>query len=368
MKGSRNLFISLLVVGAFAAAGFFLLARNAKLPEHPLDRVPASAEMVAWVDVPAVLRSTLWQRFVVASGEDAALRRLTERCGFDPLGQVANVDVFVTGEPGSLEHIGFVAEGDFDHEALAGCLRSAVTEDGGSLQEVEIEGMRAVASAHGPSRAAFVGARGIVAGHEDTVASTVRAIVGREATLGADTDVRALWDRLARTREIVAVAKIPEHWQDGLRRLLGSARADVLIPHLEHLRTLGLGARVSRGLGLTFVAVMASDEAATDLATKAREALQRLTSNPIVAISPAGAVLNHLETNAEGKDVTVALDVTQERLDRILGFADRMIERIGGVAGAAAGGTPSPSPSAAAAPAPAPAPDAPAPAAPTPAR
>jgi hypothetical protein len=352
VKGSRNLLISLLVVGAFAAGGFYLLAKNARLPEHPLDRVPASAEMAAWVDAPALLGSTIWRRFVVDTGEDAAIRGLAERCGFDPLAQLSNVTAFVTGEPGALDHVGFVAEGEFDHDALGGCLRSAVTEDGGELREIELEGVPAVASANGPSRAAFVGAKGIVAGHEEVVVEALRAIAGRESTFGRDESIRPLWDRLARSREIVAVAHIPEHWQASLTRLLGAERANVLVPHLTELRTLGFGARVSRGLGMTLVAVTSSEEAATELSTKAREALGRLTSNPLVAISPAGAVLANLETNAAGNEVTIALDITEERLERIMGFADRMVERLSG--GASPSPTPTPSPTASPSPTPSP--------------
>ncbi|MBC7171756.1 MAG: hypothetical protein H5U40_04985 [Polyangiaceae bacterium] len=337
MQGShRNLVISLLVVGAFAGLGFFLLVKNAHLPQHPLERAPAGAEMAAWVDVPKLRGSSLWQRFVVESGEDAAMRQLAERCGFDPVGQVKNLTAFVTGGEGMLEHVGLVAEGEFDHEALGRCLRSAVTEDGGTLREVEIEGARAVASGHGPSRAAFVGATGIVAGHEETVASALRAIAGREGSLGLKTELRALWDRLARNRDIVAVAAIPERWQEGLQRLLGAARANVLAPHLTELKTLGLGARVSRGLGMTLVAVTSSEEAATTLATTARDALQRLMSNPLVMISPAGAVLSNLETRTEGAEVIVGLDITEERLTRIFGFADRMLGALGGPAPSAA--------------------------------
>jgi hypothetical protein len=345
----RNLFISLVIVAVFAVGGFYLLSRNAQLPEHPLERVPSEAQAAVWVNVPALLHSSIYRRLIADGEHEASLRALTERCGFNPLEQVSNATAFVTGSPRTLEHVGFVAEGDFDHEALGTCLRSAVEADGGSLSEKEIEGARAVATGEGKSVAAFIGRRGILVGYAETVAAAVRTVSGRDGNLGQNEALRALWDRLAREREFVAVAALPEHWQDELRRLLGTARAGQVLPYLAELRTLGASARLSRGLAMTLVSVMETERAATALATGASDALERINRNPIVAISPVGAILAELHATAQGKEVTVAFDITQERLDRIFGFADRMLERLTGA------GTPSPSQPAAPAPATAPA-------------
>src|SRR5690606_3430404 len=137
---------------------------------------PHDAGIAFHVDVPALMGSTLWKTFVVARGQDAGLRQLEERCGFDPAAAVENVTAYVMGGETPLEHVGFVVEGDFDHEALAGCLRSAVTEDGGALEEVEVEGARAVA--RGDARAAFIGRRGVIAGNEAVVGAGIRAVAG----------------------------------------------------------------------------------------------------------------------------------------------------------------------------------------------
>jgi hypothetical protein len=339
---TRNLLISLTVVAAFAVGGFYLLSQNAHLPEHPLERVPSDAKMAVFIDVPALVGSSVYERFVKEGDAGAGLRQLTERCGFNPVDQLENVTAFVTGAPESLEHVGFIGEGELDHEKLAACVRDAVEADGGELRETEIEGARAVATAEGGSRAAFIGRRGVIAGHEDLVGATVRAVSGRDGNFGQDEALRKLWDRLAEHREVVAVARMPEHWQDSLRRLLGPERSGQVLPYLAELESLGASARVSRGLALTLVMVMGSDDGAAALATGASDVIDRLKRNPLVAISPAGAMISELRATATGKEVSIAFDLTQERLDSIFGFADRMLDRLSGSADpAAAGATPS---------------------------
>ncbi|HJL49711.1 MAG TPA: hypothetical protein RMG45_27880, partial [Polyangiaceae bacterium LLY-WYZ-15_(1-7)] len=234
-----------------AGLAWWLLGRGPRLRPEPLENVPDGAVAVARVELGAVMRSSLWRHFVSARGGDAGLERLRERCGFDPADQVEELVVFVSGEePDSLDHVTVLARGPFDHEALGGCMRTVLEEEGRGMRQVEIDGVPAVAGERGDSRVAFLGRDGAVFGHEDAVREVIATLQGEGETAASDATLSDLWARVAHDRDVGVAARVPAHWRETATRRLEASPARGILAELASLEALGLGARVSRGLAL----------------------------------------------------------------------------------------------------------------------
>lgn len=316
---------ALLVVGA---AGAYFWFRGATLDLDPLNNVPATASAVLHLDVPAVRSSALWRRLVIEPGYGGGLERVAERCGFDPLSGVANLTAFAEGEERwSLDHVGFIARGEFDHERLGECVRSVVGEEGGHVVRVDMEGVPAIAG-EGDSRAAFLGSDGIVLGHEDTVTRVLHAVRDEDPSVGSDAVLRSLFERVGRGREIVFVGRVPPRWRDAAARAAGDTAL------LGELEQVGFGARVSRGLAFGALLRMRDVAAAERVAAHLRGLVEQALARPLVSLSPLGPALRRLNLVAEGSEVNVAAEYDDEQVARLFELA----AQLGGLRDALEGG------------------------------
>lgn len=358
LRRYRALLVLVPILAAAAGAFFYFQRKNITLAASPIERVPQTTSAVLHLDVAAVVGSPLWQRVVVARRMDAPLVTIRERCGFDPVDQIEELTFFSVGaNPSSLDHVGVVAEGPFEHERLAECVRKALTAEGGgaTMRRVEIDGVPAVASSRDESRAAFLGERGIAVGMLPTVRSVIATARKDAPSAKANALLARLWSTVSPGREIVLVGNVPSRWQESVQQLLGgSDRAAMVTRTLDGLRAIGLGFRVSSGLGFGGMLNFANATQARGLATTLRTQLDTLKNNIMVSLTPVGPIVRTVQVEHRDTDVVITLDIPQERLDRLLEFADSL----GG------GGAPIPStiprpsmPAPAPTPAPAPAPD-----------
>jgi hypothetical protein len=237
---------------------------------------------------------------------------------------VRSVAIFVLGsEARPLERVGFVARGDLPRERLVQCVQSVVEEDGGGLRRVEIEGVAAVASEHGPSRAAFLGGDRLVGGDELIVREAIR--VDRGDAPGADRDatLAQLWRRAEGRREVVLVAHLPPSWRSSLARLGG----DVQLEGMRAVRALGLGARIERGLGLTLALETDAPSSAQTLVAEARARIAALRADPMLGLSAAGATLRRIDLEADGQHVVLTLDLDEDQLASLVQLGRDAIAR-----------------------------------------
>ncbi|MEM1416355.1 MAG: hypothetical protein AAGH15_15710 [Myxococcota bacterium] len=326
--------VLLVLLGVGGAVAFYAF-RAPPIPDDPLAAVPASARALLRVDLPALRESPLFPLIAGPSGADEWAAGLEARCGFDPLGMVDAALAFVTAEApadvspldAGLGHVGFVLAGRFDHERLATCLRSAVTQDGEDLEMISLAGYPAVAV--GGSRAAFVGKHGIVLGDEELVVAALRTLDGDAPSLRDEApELGALFDRVGRTpggspREVAAVAALPPRWRTAADGPLGElATLAELDPPPHAPEALALGARVSRGLALGLLLHFADAQDASRLRDAAVAAKDATLGMPLVSMSPAGPALDALEVEARGGDASFAIDLDAARLAALLGAAD----------------------------------------------
>jgi len=350
VKSNKPFLAAVALVGAVFFGSWYWQMRDPRLPAAALANVPSGATAVASIDVHAVVESTLWRELVVNAGQDRGLARLRERCGFDPLEQFDRIIGFVSGTDATrLDHVGFVAEGPFDHEKLAGCVRDAVREEGGaSLRRVEVEGMPAIAPDRGDSRVAFIGSRGMAGGAEATVQQIIQTAVHGAESADADPELRRLWQRVQQGRDVVAVAHVPPHWQRVLQERLALAGGAV-VERLAHLRALGAGLRLGRGrgLGVGLVLDLGSPEQAAGLVAALQDRLRPLLDDALISLSPAGPVLRTVHIEAQGTDAVVTADVREDRLVRLIELYRELSARRAraeGATGASAPPTPSEEP------------------------
>lgn len=306
---------TLMIVGALGAYFWF---RGATLDADPLQNVPATASAVLHLDVPAVRGSAFWRRLVVEPGYGGGLDRVAERCGFDPLSGVATLTGFAEGEERwSLDHVGFIARGEFKQERLGECVRSVVGEEGGTVVRVDMEGVPAVAG-EGDSRAAFLGSDGVVLGHEDTVTRVIGAVRDEHPAVGSDAVVRSLFERVGRGREVVFVGRVPPRWRDAAARAAG----DVSL--LGELEQVGFGARVSRGFAFGALLRMHDDDAAETVAAHLRGLVEQALARPLVSLSPLGPALRRVNLVAEGQEVNIAGEYDDEQVARLFELAGQL--------------------------------------------
>ncbi len=213
--GVRRALLALGALGLAALGVWVVLTWRSPLPASPLEAVPERSVAVASVRLRALRAAPAWRALVGEDG-DRGMREAERICGFDPLSLVEDATLFVTGEEDvGLEHVGFVARG----AALQGtrfldCVRRVVAEDRGGVREMRIEGERALASAHGSGRAAFVRSDGVAGGTELSVAAVIRTLRGDEPSAARDPQLRGLWERVgAGGRELALVARVPAAWR-----------------------------------------------------------------------------------------------------------------------------------------------------------
>ncbi len=324
----RNAAILLGVVAAVGLGSWLLVGRRPHLPAAPLARAPHGSTAVGWIDVGAVLSSRLWERVVESHGGDEGIRRIERTCGFDPLAQIDDVVLFATGdEPEALERVGVVARGRLDHEALAACVGEVVQADGGEVRRVEIAGVPAVAG-RGQSRAAFVGADGVVAGSEATVRDVVGVVRDGARAASDDPALGRLWERVAGGRHVVLVGHLPAHWREAIRRMARDAERGSLAS-LAGARSFGVGVRVTRGLGVGVALEMRDAAQAREAEAAVRAEIERTLDDPMTSLSALAPALRRIDAEAQDRDLILTLSLSDSQLDDLVELGEDLWEQAG---------------------------------------
>jgi hypothetical protein len=319
MRFSRRAWVGLAALGLAGLGAWLALAWRRPLPASPLEAVPGSAVAVASIRLRALRAAPAW-RALVGEGGDAGAREVERLCGFDPLALVDDATVFVTGEEDvGLEHVGFVARGaELQSARLLACVERVVAEDGGGVRALRIEGERALASARGSGRAAFVRSDGVAGGTEPSVAGVIRALRGDEPSAASDPVLRALWARVGGgARELSFVARVPASW----RRVL-AARLAARTELAPVLRVVALGFSARMATDTTLGAVLRAESPAdaralVDAGTRGRDGLLAL---PLVRLTPHGRALAALRLEADGADATASVDLDAAQLRAVVSW------------------------------------------------
>ncbi len=312
--------LALLAVGCVAIA----YAISVMSAEHParttLQMAPLGTTMIAHVDVPALLRSPVWEAFV---GDDEGMSRIECLCGQNSLETLRTADVYVVGTDESpLAQLGFLARGELDHERLVACIGDVVEGDGGGVHEVTIEGVRAIASDHGDGRAAFLGRDGILGGDETLVRELIHLDHGTSRPMD-DPALARLWRVVAGRGQVVAALHVPDRWRGAIARYL--AELPALRP-VERAAAIAIGANLDHGLGLTVALACERDEDARELAASLTASIDAQLEQTLLALSPVGAALRRVEIEPQGHDVVVTLDLTVRQLELVVAVIRETLE------------------------------------------
>ena len=306
------------VVAALVAWGLSSMS-SPDIPESALAAAPRGSSIVMRVDVAAVTASHAFQALLEEDRGEGGVRGVERACGYDPLEQVDEAFVFVSGSrERPFDEVGFVASGEMargseNRQRLIECV-GAVVSGRGAMQRVEVEGVPAIASSSGASHAAFLGENGVVAGDRAMVARAIR--VAAEGASPAATRIARLWSRVSADRDIVAVAHLPERWIPAMRRMARQLGGD--LSALAGVRALGVGVRVRGGLSIGLAAESADATAARALEQALLTQLDALVEDPLVRLSPLGRVLRRVRTEARGRELVVTASMTNDQLDSLL--------------------------------------------------
>ncbi len=312
----KHFFVLLLVAAICAGITYALsLAGEQIAPRVGLDAAPAESRIVLHLDVPALRASPLWTTFV--DGDDAGLARVTDACGFDPIERVQTLALFVMPGQHPFDRLGFVARGELPSDRLVSCIQRIVTEDGGGVRQVVIEGLTAIASERGPNRAAFLDSGGIVAGEESVVQAAIRVDRGDAPSAQSDEVLASLWRKIESRMDLLVVAHLPANW----RQWLGRIGQVIDIDGIDQAHALGLGATLRNGIGLTLAIETNDTASSTRLATAARGHIDTLARHPILALSGISNTLSNIAIDAQERGVVARLDLDPAQLGSIIDLA-----------------------------------------------
>ncbi|MEO0326857.1 MAG: hypothetical protein AAF447_28200 [Myxococcota bacterium] len=335
----------LVAVGVGGALAFRAFAPP-RIPENPLEAVPANAQAVLRVNVPALRNSPIFTHVEALTGLAERMDALEERCGFDPFEMVDALYAFpVATEPDAAEpdaaarpeadgdassqltYVGLLLAGHFDHERLGACLGDALESTGQEHGLTTVGGFPALAA--GASRAVFVGRQGVILGSEEVAEEVLRTLQGDKPSLRDEApELAALLERVAQrpgggSRELALVGTFPGRWRERPPAPVRSALGAVdLGDALGSLEAFAAGGRVSRGLALSLLLHFDDAEAAQAAHDAAAGMKERLMNAPLIAMSPAGAALETVELEARGADATLAFDVDGAGLATLLDAAE----------------------------------------------
>jgi hypothetical protein len=316
---SRWLLLTCAVVGvgawALAATG------SPEIPRDPLAAAPAGSTVVARIDVQAVTASHLWRVLLEEDEDEEGVRRIERECGYDPLEQVEQVVVFVSGtDERPFEHVGFLARGEMargraNRERLVACV-GQVVGGRGAVQQVEIEGETAIASSSGGSHAAFLGEDGVVGGDREVVAQAIRVARGDAPASVTDPVLRRLWSRVSADRDVVAVAHLPSRWLPALRRMARDRESELAA--LATLRSVGVGLRLRDGLAVGVAAETDGAAGAERLAQLVETQVEGLLEDPLTRLSAIGRVARRLQVEAQGRELVLTVSLREADIDALL--------------------------------------------------
>lgn len=312
-------------IGLLAVVGgatFWWLNRGPTLRPDALENAPEGTVAIVRMDVNAVLESSLWRHFVTDQGGDRGLQRLREQCGFDPTEQIEELSAFVLGEAESLDHVVFAARGPFDFDALGGCMQEVMEADGGGLRETEVAGVPALAGLRGESRIAILGRSGLLFGQRAALTSVIANL---QVDPHRDEELSQLWSALGPARDVEVVARVPDHWRPFLERLRLPPEGQTLVTEvLANLRAFAATLRVRRGFAFGLVLRYADTADAQRVAAALTTQRERLLNSVMISLSPAGPALRAIALETNGAQLTLAADLNQQRVDRLLELYDEL--------------------------------------------
>ncbi|MFW5925394.1 MAG: hypothetical protein ACOCV4_04460 [Myxococcota bacterium] len=317
LQRHRNAVIALLVVAGIALGTWLAVGQRAPTPTEPLGYVPGEAVAVGYLRVSPVMASPFVKAFFPQGDAMARLERL---CGFDPLEGLDEMMVVVDEK--DIEQVGplgLVARGRLDRERLAGCLERLIERDGGSTRQTELDGVPAMASGDGRSRAAFVDDRTVAIGSEDAVRGVLEATRGEAPSAASNPVLGDLWDRVGGGRDGVVVAELPERWQP-----VASAFAERhLGTPLEGVQAVGLGLDVQHGLELGGLVRTANAGAAARAVEALQARVKRLRREPLVGATVLGTALRRLKLAAQGPEIVVTLKLDDSHVEALASLLRR---------------------------------------------
>lgn len=305
---------AVLLAVAIAASAYFLLIERGGLPDDPILIAPEDTSVILRADVKRVVRSEVFQKLVEGRGLDAAVKELAEECGYDFVRAVDELFVFVRPE-GETNTIALVGAGRFDVEAASRCFKTRMESDASlELEEMTLEGFRALGHESIRARVAFVGSRGIVLGEEPMVIDILKRVRGEIPRLDKDSHLAKLYRRMSPRRDLVLAAGLPKGWHLAAHDVLEPRHAYELAPTLMHLHEFGLGLTLREEL--SFGSVLVFDEEAES--ARAHEAAERtldaMKKNFFLSLTPVAPALAAIQLEREGKEVRVGLELTAEQI------------------------------------------------------
>jgi hypothetical protein len=266
--------------------------------------VPASAHMVAYADVRAIMQSDLRQKFHPHAPNASGANKFQEETGIDVERDVDHIVAFATGTGGDPKNARplLLARGRFDAVRIEGAVR-----DHGATVE-DYKGKRVLTQPEQHFAVAFLEPDLVAAGTLDSVRQAIDVKAAGDGTIHDNAEVMRLI-RDSDNGTAWAVARLDAVTGSG--RLPGD-----VVKQLPAVNWFAVTGHLDDGVRGTIRAEARDEQAAKDLAEVVRGfmALARLQAGQHAEFA---AVLNSLELSGSGKTVTVNFAVPGDVLDAL---------------------------------------------------
>jgi hypothetical protein len=324
-----SIVVIVLALLAVLAGAWFLFWPHVRLPADPMAAVPADSYGVVHIRVDRVLASDAYKRLIVERGQARGIERVQVMCGFNPLARLSELTLFARPAPGGgLPKLAFAARGDLNHDELIDCVKKFTKGDESSLVRDDIEGIPAVHSPKGSSRAAFVGRDGIIGGDAESVAAAIHTVLQKAPSLAGDALMKGMYDELVQGSDVTVVSRLPNEAKPLIQQLAMVAGPRALI--LERIKLFGLtvntaSARIAGGATL----LTSSPEEASAFVELGKGAIERLLQIPGIGMTPAYGVLKTIQTEVRGDRATFSGQIKVAAIETLLELAPALQEFAG---------------------------------------
>ena len=313
MKANVRRALGFLGAAAIAAGGIALAKRETEVPKpaSALMAAPADSMLVLTVDLDRLRASPVFAPLVQEGRELPAIGKLTEICGFDPVGSLR--EIAFTMPKGEGDEIGVIAMGSVEAEPFLRCASQVIDKRGGKPVVEPAGSFMSVREWHGQQGGTIAVRNGgpVLLGEGALLQAMMHAAEGK-APNALSTEHPKLREQ-AGEGAIVATLVIPNALKEKMR-------AELEGQDVPALRVESAAAALAADSSIRVGLLLNCDapEPCSELAASLRKTRDEEARGLGARLTGLGSLLSRLQIEASGKSVTARLEVPAEEASKLV--------------------------------------------------
>lgn len=299
-----KLFLALVLTSAFVLP--FASTASADDGTAALAYVPKDTMVVVAIDIDALKKTSLVGDLMkmVQSDKEAAdnLKKLKDATGFDPEKDLSSIVIAAPADVEKSQNFLIVAKGKIDEKKMVEYAKS----QGSAINETKHEGVTYYAM-DTEGGVAFMKDH-VVIGSIDMLKAAIEVSAGKKDAVKKNSDMAAMLKSVDTSKSGWMMIALPE----SLRKQMGKEN-----PLAGGILSVYASLGLASGFDLSLVANCDKDDTAKQLVDLATQGLGALAADKSMEQLGVDVVLRKLEIKASGKDIKVALKLTEDEFKKI---------------------------------------------------